>query len=92
MCLRIVEQGMPFSRSQIALFDGKTTISVFPLRCIIRKEAEKPLQNGQIAFGNPKTACALDSSQKELPLVDGLAGTDAWDARPRADGRERSAA
>ena len=40
---------------------------------IIRKEAEKPLQNGQIALGNPKGGLRLGQLAKELPLVDGLA-------------------
>ena len=42
-------------------------------KCIIRKEAEKPLQNGQIALGNPKGGLRLGQLAKELPLVDGLA-------------------
>ncbi len=48
-----------------------------PAKRVIRKEAEKPLQNGQIALGNPEGGLRLGQLTKEVPLVDGLAGTDA---------------
>ena len=41
---------------------------------IVWKEAEKPLQDGEIAFGYPKSGLRLGQLAKELPLVDGLAG------------------
>src|SRR6056297_1764529 len=73
----MVEQGMPFSRSQIALLDGKTTISAFPPSASSGKKLSSPWRTVRSRSETPKAACALDSSRKSSHLLTGLPGTDA---------------
>lgn len=68
---------MPFSRSQIALLDGKTTISAFPPSASSGKKLRSPCRTVRSRSETPKAACALDSSRRSSHLLTGLPGTDA---------------
>ena len=73
---RIVEQGIPFSRSQIALFEGNTTIWAFSPSASFGKKLRRPCRTVKSRSEIPNVACALDSSRKSSHLFTGLPETE----------------